>query len=370
MGDVMRTRLLVRALMLAILMAVLSAVPAHALAPPNDAFQDGAVLGTEGGAVLGTNVDATAENILGTMGPEPELVWIGGEPEAWYQDSHTVWYQWTALASTEVNFRLHTDVAFDRPDLKAYTGTVDYDHMTPNGYGGFAPAFDLHRVGSGSPQWAHPQDVTFGATAGTTYYLQVRGGESQSGAFSIDYPSGDGHAPVRLAYIAGPHGAISAGPATQTIGYGTSAATVTASPDAGYHFLKWEDEVAANPRIDTKVTADATHTALFAANTYTVSTTTRLAGRSTSRLRKRYWLTGVVSPAVRGKVTIRLTRLVRKKYRHAGTVRVNVTNGRFAYSFRPKRRGRWHVVASYLGGVAGAVTYRASRSRTKTLRVK
>lgn len=367
----MRTRLLVRALVLAVLTAALSAAPAFAAVPVNDAFRDAIVLGGSGGTVYGTNVDATAENIMGTIGPDPDLTWIGGEPEAWYIDSHTVWYRWTAPSTGAVNFRLRTSVAFDRPDLKAYTGTVDYGHMTPNGYGGFAADFDdLRQAGSGAPQWAHPQDVAFTATADTTYYLQVRGGESQCGTFAIDYPAGQGYAPVRLTYAAGQHGEISSGTPTQTVNYGANTTTVTASPDTGYRFLKWDDESTANPRVDTSVTVDATYTAIFAANTCAVSTVTRLAGRPTARPRGTYRLYGVVSPGASGKVIIRMTRLVHGRYRHAGTVKINVTNGRFAYYFKPPHKGRWHLTARYPGAVVGSTAYRGSTSRTIILKVK
>ena len=49
-------------------------------------------------------------------------------------------------------------------------------------------------------------------------------------------------------------------------------ATLTASPTMGYHFVGWNDGNTQNPRTVT-VTADATFTATFAINTYTVSAT-------------------------------------------------------------------------------------------------
>jgi hypothetical protein len=41
---------------------------------------------------------------------------------------------------------------------------------------------------------------------------------------------------------------------------------VTAIPNAGYHFLKWSDEVTAARRTDVNVTDDVTVSAIFEAN--------------------------------------------------------------------------------------------------------
>ena len=46
-------------------------------------------------------------------------------------------------------------------------------------------------------------------------------------------------------------------------------ATITATPETGYHFVRWNDDNTENPRVITP-TADATYTAYFAINQYTI----------------------------------------------------------------------------------------------------
>ncbi len=58
---------------------------------------------------------------------------------------------------------------------------------------------------------------------------------------------------------------------------GASTSTLTAIPDTGYHFVKWNDDVTNNPRSLT-LTVDSNLTAIFAPNSYTV---TYLRGRGT-----------------------------------------------------------------------------------------
>jgi hypothetical protein len=60
----------------------------------------------------------------------------------------------------------------------------------------------------------------------------------------------------------------------QVVTDGGDGTAVTASGDAGYHFVNWsEDSSTSNPRTDTNVTADHTFTANFAINTYTLTYT-------------------------------------------------------------------------------------------------
>ncbi|MCX7049506.1 MAG: hypothetical protein NTX50_28985 [Candidatus Sumerlaeota bacterium] len=58
-----------------------------------------------------------------------------------------------------------------------------------------------------------------------------------------------------LTYIAGPNGAI-AGDTSQTVQFGADGTTVTAIPDADYHFLQWSDGLTRNPRRDRNVMMD------------------------------------------------------------------------------------------------------------------
>ena len=75
-----------------------------------------------------------------------------------------------------------------------------------------------------------------------------------------------------LTYTAGANGSIT-GTSPQTVNSGSDGTPVSAVADAGYHFVKWSDDVTANPRTDTGVTADVSVSAIFAPDTYTLTYT-------------------------------------------------------------------------------------------------
>ena len=159
------------------------------------------------------------------------------------------------------------------------------------------------------------------------------------------------------------------GDTPQPVGYNGSGTAVTAVPSTGYHFAGWSDGVTTAARVDTGVRANIAVTALFAANPV-LSTTTKLSGSSSTRVKKYYKLSGTVSPAGPGRVTIKMTRKVGRKWRSAGTVNVSVSGGSFSYRFKPRYRGSWHFVATYSGGMTAATTYWTSHSVTKSLSVR
>ncbi|HQN73768.1 MAG TPA: LamG domain-containing protein, partial [bacterium] len=66
-----------------------------------------------------------------------------------------------------------------------------------------------------------------------------------------------------LTYTAGANGSIT-GTSPQTVNHGSDGSEVTATPDAGYSFVKWNDDVLTASRTDTNVTADITVEAEFA----------------------------------------------------------------------------------------------------------
>lgn len=76
-----------------------------------------------------------------------------------------------------------------------------------------------------------------------------------------------------LTYTAGVGGYLSGNP-SQTVNHGASGTAVMATAGPGYHFVKWSDDVTANPRTDANVTANISVTAQFAINMYTISATT------------------------------------------------------------------------------------------------
>lgn len=108
----------------------------------------------------------------------------------------------------------------------------------------------------------------------------------------------------------------------------------------------------------------------------TFHTTTKLFGPLSVKFNKSLSLNGFVTPnsaspyAVPGRVTITMTHKVGRKWKSAGSAKVSVTGDAFFYSFRPKHKGSWHFVASYLGGVVGPTTYLPSKSATKGVTVK
>jgi len=63
-------------------------------------------------------------------------------------------------------------------------------------------------------------------------------------------------------YIVSENGTLS-GSSTQSVAYGSSTTAVTATPNAGYRFLKWSDDITTPTRTDSNITQNATITAMF-----------------------------------------------------------------------------------------------------------
>jgi hypothetical protein len=72
-----------------------------------------------------------------------------------------------------------------------------------------------------------------------------------------------------LSYAAGANGMIT-GSSTQAVAYGLNGTQVTATPNAGYHFVNWSDGVTTTARTDSDVTGAISVTANFA-QTYTLA---------------------------------------------------------------------------------------------------
>ena len=75
-----------------------------------------------------------------------------------------------------------------------------------------------------------------------------------------------------LTYTAGTGGTIT-GTTPQTANYGTDGSSVTAVPNAGYHFIDWSDGVLTAARTDTNISANINVTANFAIDTFTLTYT-------------------------------------------------------------------------------------------------
>ncbi|RIE14813.1 DUF1566 domain-containing protein, partial [Candidatus Cryosericum hinesii] len=110
------------------------------------------------------------------------------------------------------------------------------------------------------------------ATAARTD-IHVTANISVTATFAIDT--------FTLAYTAGANGTIS-GTSPQIVDYGADGTEVTATPNTGYHFVKWSDDSTANPRTDTNVTGDITVSASFAANSGTITVAAGTGGSITS----------------------------------------------------------------------------------------
>ncbi len=73
-----------------------------------------------------------------------------------------------------------------------------------------------------------------------------------------------------LTYLTDTGGSLS-GLTEQLVEHGAAGSSVTAVPDIGYHFVKWNDQRTDNPRTDVDVVSNITVTARFEINTYTLS---------------------------------------------------------------------------------------------------
>jgi M6 family metalloprotease-like protein len=80
-----------------------------------------------------------------------------------------------------------------------------------------------------------------------------------------------------LTYAAGAGGSIS-GETTQTVEHGGNAIEVVATPDTGYHFVRWSDGVLVASRTDENVISSINATAYFEINTYTMTYSAGLHG--------------------------------------------------------------------------------------------
>jgi len=121
----------------------------------------------------------------------------------------------------------------------------------------------------------------------------------------------------------------------------------------------------------TNVTANHTISASFDLAPVTLATTTRVSGPTSVKRGKTLKLSGTVSsPTAVGTVTIVKTRLVGKKWKSMGSAKVKVAGGKYRYSFKPKKSGKWRFVAKYSGRVVGVTTYKACKSKVKSVKVK
>jgi hypothetical protein len=123
------------------------------------------------------------------------------------------------------------------------------------------PATGYHFVG-----WSD------GEATSTRTDTGVVGNITVSAIFAVDAPD-----TRTLVYTAGSGGTIS-GTSPQTVVVGGSGTAVTAVPNSGYHFVRWNDGITTPTRTDSNVTTDRSVTAEFALDAVETRTLTYAAG--------------------------------------------------------------------------------------------
>ncbi|SEO31803.1 InlB B-repeat-containing protein [Paenibacillus sp. OV219] len=115
-------------------------------------------------------------------------------------------------------------------------------------------------------------DWSDGNTNETRQDLGITSSKSFTANFAINT--------YHLTYSAGAHGTVD-GTLQQIVNYGADGAEVTATPETGYHFVKWSDNNLSASRTDEEVEQDITVSASFAINQYTLDYETTTGGSLT-----------------------------------------------------------------------------------------
>lgn len=129
--------------------------------PANDTFANAIALSGPAGSIAGSNVSATGE---------------AGEPSTGFNlVLNSVWYRWVAAASGPATFETCGGISDYDTHLAVFVGTAVN-----------ALAVETFNDDACSLQ----SRVTFNATIGTTYYIQVDGFSTAQGNFTLTYPAG------------------------------------------------------------------------------------------------------------------------------------------------------------------------------------
>src|SRR5450759_3352672 len=167
--------------------------------------------------------------------------------QAWLMDSTGTWYNSIVDGFGPAN-------GFSVPD--GYTGTNDF-YVMGDQVGTYSATLNLRDAGTG--ELLATTSIT-AVVAAATY---------------------------TLTYTAGANGTIT-GTSPQTVNSGGSGTLVTATPNAGYHFVSWSDGVLTAARTNSNVTGNVTVTATFAITpvTYTLTYTAGANGTITGTSHK------------------------------------------------------------------------------------
>jgi hypothetical protein len=177
-----------------------------------------------------------------------------------------------------------------------------------------------------------------------------------------------------LSYAASANGTVS-GAASQTVNYNGSGTTVTAVPNAGYHFVSWSDGVLTAARQDTAVASNVNVSASFA-KTVNIPTSLTISSTATSVTRgKQFILSGLMTPTP-GTVGVNVIVWVKKpgksyySYSSNRTVYAGVggvASWQYKYNtLKMQPKGTYRFYVSFIANG----TYLASHSVTKTISFK
>ncbi len=150
----------------------------------------------------------------------------------------------------------------------------------------------------------------------------------------------------------------------ETDGVWRSGSVVSVPGTVGMYTLEYQS-------VDVAGNAEAVKRMIFLSIPANQGSTTSITGPKSVKYKRTLALSGAVGPSdAPGTVTVTKQRLVGRKWKSAGVASVPVVNGRWAYSFRPPKKGSWRFVATYSGGTSGPFTYAPSSSVRKTVKVK
>ena len=199
-------------------------------------------------------------------GASPQTVAYGGAAPRSQPCRHRTTTSSTGVTASTANPRTDTNVTGRR---RRVTANFAARHLHPH----------LHGRGQRVDHGASPQTVNHGA--GGTAVTAV----PATGYHFVNWSDASTAIPRTDTNVTGQHerdrqlrhqhlhphlhrrgGRRLTGTSPQTVAYGAGGTAVTAVPAGGYHFVNWSDASTANPRTDTKVTANVTVTANFAVN--------------------------------------------------------------------------------------------------------
>jgi hypothetical protein len=107
------------------------------------------------------------------------------------------------------------------------------------------------------------------------------------------------------------------------------------------------------------------------ARTITTRTAVKVTVPGSVRRGHTFKMNGSMSPlSAAGTVAITRSRLSGGHWRAVGTAHVRLRGGRFSYSFRPSKRGKWRISVTFGGSTAGVTKYLPSKSGIKNFVVK